>query len=75
MRRALDTISSRRTEKDHVGSLLRNIGSGDVHGNTQVGFLKGRGVVDTVSSTESGHVNTENIQEVTPEDLHSDDMA
>merc|ERR1719445_3015995 len=36
-------------EQDHVSGLLGDVGAGDTHGNTDVGLLQGRRVVDTIS--------------------------
>merc|ERR1712004_571691 len=37
-------------EQDHVSGLLGDVGAGDTHGNTDVGLLQSRRVVDTISS-------------------------
>ncbi len=55
--RALDLESARRTKKDHVGSLLRDIRPRDVHCDAQVSFLEGRRVVHAISSTAPSDVN------------------
>lgn len=37
-------------QQDHVGRLLGYVRASDPHGNTDVSFLQGRGVVHTVTS-------------------------
>ena len=50
----LDTFNSAGkviVEENHVGSLLRYVRSGYVHRYTQIGFLQGWRVVDTIAGT------------------------
>ena len=75
MRRLLKHENSRRTKKDHVGSLLGNIGSRNVHSNSQVRLLEGRRIVHTITSTVSRCISILNPRESETERLHSDDMA